>query len=154
MTITNAFDRAATLTLEGRFAQALAVLDQSHAAAPSGPWTVLRGELLERVGKFAQSEQLINAFLRGGRRSAGEQSASEFTLGRIRLDEGETGPALAHLQRAVALASKDGNLRQKMLGEPLATHIGCRSVWARRCRPEEFCQRFAKTSFNSVTPGS
>ena len=29
------------------------------------------------------------------------------------MDEGETGPALAHLQRAVALASKDGNLRRK-----------------------------------------
>ena len=113
MTTTSALDRAATLTLEGRFAQALAVLDQTRPAAVSGPWTILRGELLERVGKFAQSKQLINGFLKGGRRSAGEQSACEFTLGKIKWDEGETGPALAHLQRAVALATKDGDLRRK-----------------------------------------
>src|SRR5262245_6820549 len=111
---TGPFDRATALALEGRFSQALAVLEQSRPTADIlGPWTVLRADLLERVGKFSQAIQLIDRFMKDGRRSAGERSACEFTLGKIRCDQGEADLALGHLQRAVALAAKDNDFRRK-----------------------------------------
>ena len=111
---TTPLETANTLALEGRFSQALAVLEQSRpTSALSGSWTVLRAELLERVGKFTQSLQLIDRFMKERGGSASERSACELTLGKIKWDQGETGPAIAHLQRAVALANKDNDLRRK-----------------------------------------
>jgi len=112
--ITDTLDRATTLALEGRFSQALAILDENRPGPSlSGPWIALRGELLERVGRFTQSKVLLDEFLKAGRRSDSDRSSCEFTLGKISLNEGETELALAHFQRAVALASKANDLHRK-----------------------------------------
>jgi DNA-binding NtrC family response regulator/tetratricopeptide (TPR) repeat protein len=108
------FETASSLAAEGRFNEAFLLLDKNRPASGStASWTVLRGELLERLGRFTQSKALLDTFLKSGRATFGELSSCEFTVGKIKWDEGETAPALVHLQRAVALAIKAGDLRQK-----------------------------------------
>src|SRR6185369_4655128 len=107
-------DSATSLTLEGRFTQALAVLNDSQATHGSlGAWSVLRADLLERVGKSSQARNLIGAILKSDRRTLSERSSCEFTLGKITWEEGDTESSQAHLQRAVALAAKANDLHRK-----------------------------------------
>jgi predicted amidohydrolase len=73
---------------------------------------VLRMELLERTGKSAQAQILAQRLI--GLRDLGvaNRSACELTLGLLAWDEGKTGEAIEHLQRAISFAISAKDLRR------------------------------------------
>ena len=110
----NQLDLATALNAEGRFADALSALDDASPDPISRSATLLlKAELSERVGRFGQSLACLDQ-LRGVKRMTPQQQSScEFIVGKIEWEEGKTESAVAHLQRAVALATQAGDLVRK-----------------------------------------
>src|SRR5712691_4331528 len=85
----NRLEAATKLTAEGRFADALATLNEGTADRGSrGAYDVLRAELLERVGRFGQSRAVLADLTRSRGLTSGERSSCEFILGKIELEDG------------------------------------------------------------------
>ena len=109
----NQLDAAFTLNSEGRFIEALAALNDPDVDPRTTGTRSLKAELLERTGRFGQSRAAVEQLRKSKGVTAKEQSSCEFVLGKIDWEEGATESALAHLQRAVSLASDAGDLRRK-----------------------------------------
>ena len=93
----------------GEFANALKALnaggtDRSHRSESE----VLRAELLERLGEHSASRAVAEQLLRTRKLTAGERSACTLILARAEAVEGHFDSAIAHLQRAVTLATSTG----------------------------------------------
>src|SRR5947207_12167361 len=105
---------ASILSERGRFREALDTLDSG--GLPSGKdrivANVLRAELLEHVGRHAQSRALAESLLRSEKLSSVQKSRCECVIGRIDWENGSTDSSLVHLQRAVTLASEAGDLER------------------------------------------
>jgi tetratricopeptide (TPR) repeat protein len=99
---------------EGRYAQALVALDEIAGGALARPRSdVVRAELFERVGRLGQAKALLESLHRSKRTTLSEQSTCELTWGRIDWEEGSTGSAVSHIQKAIGLASEASDLRRK-----------------------------------------
>jgi transcriptional regulator with PAS, ATPase and Fis domain/tetratricopeptide (TPR) repeat protein len=70
---------------------------------------VLRAELLERLGEHSASRAFAEQLLRSRKLTAGERSACTLILARADAVEGHFDSAIAHLQRAVTLATSTGD---------------------------------------------
>src|SRR4051812_2599657 len=89
----------------GRFSAALEALDAAglnpttHVAA-----AVLRAELLETVGHGEQARAVANRLLQSRRLSVADQSACEYVLASILLDEGDLSGAIRGFQSSLTHA--------------------------------------------------
>ena len=110
----NPQETATRLAMEGRFAEALDLLEGTGGhKSPGTSLEVLRAELFERAGRFGQSKSIVETLTRSKRLEKADRSSCEFILGKIDWEEGATESAVSHIQRAVALASEIGDLRKK-----------------------------------------
>ncbi len=97
----------------GRFAEALAVLDdrgggRGDALAAS----VLRVELLEPLGRLGPAQALASSLLSGGKLSLPQKSACEQVLGTAALEGGDIDGAVAHFQRAAEFAREGKDIKR------------------------------------------
>src|SRR5436190_2538729 len=100
-------ESAIVLKQAGRFAEALSVLSGvSLTNVKQTAAHVLRAELLEYVGQHSQARALATTLLKSNRLTKSQQSACEYVMGRILLDDGETDGAVAHLQRSASRAQE------------------------------------------------
>ena len=76
---------ARALFEQGRFKEALAQLGTPTEAGGQGA-LILRAELLERIGKHAQSESLLQRLVRMKSLTSQEKGATEYILGRIAIE--------------------------------------------------------------------
>lgn len=101
------------LQRRGRFSEALGLLGTlQERRAPAIEADVLRAELLERTGSYAQAETLGRKLIGSRLLRPGDRSACEFTLGLVGWDAGRTTEATGHFQRAVSLAQDAGDLER------------------------------------------
>src|SRR5262245_9874647 len=107
----NREEMAQRLTSEGRFAEALQIVEGSGDSSTS--LDVLRAELHERNGRFRQSKSIVEALTKSRGLEKADRSSCEFILGKIDWEEGATESALSRIQRAVGLASEAGDLAKK-----------------------------------------
>jgi DNA-binding NtrC family response regulator/tetratricopeptide (TPR) repeat protein len=95
----------------GRFADALVVSERSVAPfADRLACDVIKVELLERVGRYAESRTLADKLSRNRALTGSQQSACHFTLGLLSWDEGRADEAMQHFQKAVSLAQAADDL--------------------------------------------
>ena len=106
-------DHSKQLARLGQFGEALKLLEagQVHKTRETAVQT-LKGELLERVGRHAQSLSTITAVMKSRGVTTAERGACEYTLGRLRLEEGSAEEAVAHLRRAASLAIEAEDLER------------------------------------------
>jgi len=100
-------ENANLLKKSGRFSEALSALaGVSLTNVKQTAAHVLRAELLEYVGQHSQARALATTLLRSNRLTKSQQSACEYVMGRILLDDGDTDGAVAHLQRSASRAQE------------------------------------------------
>ena len=85
--------RARALFEQGRFREALAQLGTATEASSQGA-LILRAELLERVGKHAQSESLLQRLVRTKGLTSQDIGATEYILGRIAVENARIEDAI------------------------------------------------------------
>ena len=116
----NQLDVAIGLNAEGRFAEALAALENFTPDPNSrNAKLVLRAELLERVGRFGQSRAMLDELAKSKQHQPGERSSCEFILGRIEWEEGaiRIGPVSPATSRFF------GERRRRSSPQMLAKHV-------------------------------
>jgi DNA-binding NtrC family response regulator/tetratricopeptide (TPR) repeat protein len=97
--------QASELKRLGRFAEALGVLARSEVTpADRQDADVLKADLLEQVGRYAQARALAHTLLRSRTLSPSQRSTCEFVLARIDREDGKLESSIARLHRSVALA--------------------------------------------------
>jgi DNA-binding NtrC family response regulator/tetratricopeptide (TPR) repeat protein len=97
--------QASELRRLGRFAEALGFLARSEVApADRQDRDVLKADLLEQVGRYAQARALAHTLLRSRTLSPAQRSTCEFVLARIDREDGKLESSVARLHRSVALA--------------------------------------------------
>ena len=106
-TLGNAYEFIA----RGRFTAAMSCLER----LPVGRTTTLeaetvRAELLERVGRYDEAEDLSRRILRSRSISDTQRSVCEFSIGMVLWEKGETGAAIEYFQRAVTSAERGNDL--------------------------------------------
>jgi hypothetical protein len=104
--------RTTKLKGQGRFAEALRVLEESSVDQDRRNADVLKVDLLEQVGQYGQAKVLAHALLRSKALSVVQQSACEFVLARTDREEGDLESSLARLQRSVGLAREGQDLER------------------------------------------
>ncbi len=98
-------DFAIRLTTAGRFAEALHTIETASLRQEKRTVAdVLMIQLLERTGRHDASRALTERLLRSKALTKRHRSVCELVLGRIDWERNGTEAAIAHLQRAVALA--------------------------------------------------
>lgn len=99
------------LIAKGRFSEALSLLERlPQIRTRTIEAETLRAELLERCGRYAESEPLARSILKGRSATDSQRSLCEFTLGMILWDRGETTLAIERFQRAVDHAERGDDL--------------------------------------------
>ena len=83
---------ARALFEQGRFKEALAQLGTPTDVGGQGA-LILRAELLERIGKHAQSESLLRKLARMKSLTSQEKGATEYILGRIAIENARVDDA-------------------------------------------------------------
>jgi hypothetical protein len=102
----DALTHARQLTSEGRFSDALAILQSSTTFRSLHPATgALWAELLERLGRADEAHDRIDRLLRSRMLTPPDRSLSYYVLGRIEASRGRLDAAVAHLQKSVSIAS-------------------------------------------------
>jgi transcriptional regulator with PAS, ATPase and Fis domain/tetratricopeptide (TPR) repeat protein len=115
---TDRLERVASLRDAGLFAEALKALDNAPSdIANRLPAQVLKGELLERVGRRRESEALISRALRSKLLSGSDRSLAELTLARIRIEFGGFDAAITHLNKSISIAKRSGNIERLGFGQ-------------------------------------
>src|SRR5262252_7347991 len=110
----NALDAIKSLTEHGRFQDALSALSSAPRDAGSAvEIEVLRLELLERVGTLDQASDAFRTLSGSKRLNLSQQSRCELVRGKIEWEQGKTDAAISTLHKAVALASKARDARQR-----------------------------------------
>ncbi len=97
------------LVESGRFADAF----QKLAGSPTGSVdpvgaNILKAELLERLGTFAQSRTLVETLLRSSKLGPSYRSRCELVLGLVN-SQRSARDGISHFQKAVALARQAGD---------------------------------------------
>ena len=106
-------DNSRQLARLGQFGEALKVLDAGQAQQNRQTAVqALRAELLERVGRHAQSLSTITTLIKSRGLTTGERAACEYTWGRLCLEEGSAEEAITHLRRAASLANEADDLER------------------------------------------
>src|SRR5712671_1810461 len=111
---TPGLDHVSELMDLGRYSEAL---DRLEALPSSGlielRADVIRAELYERLGKFAQATALLDIIVRNRRASASDLSVAELVRGRIDWEQGATSSALSKIKKAISLATEGNDLQRK-----------------------------------------
>jgi len=98
-------ENAYRLKRSGRFLDALLALGEaSRPPVARIAAEVLRAELLEGVGQHRRAMALATALLRSRQLKAADQSACEYVLGEILLEDGDVVGGIDHLQRSASRA--------------------------------------------------
>jgi hypothetical protein len=101
------------LVRNGRFIEALTALREPTSSRKSPTAVdVQRVALLERVGRYGESRQLVAQLLRTKELSDVDRSICEYAIGLIEWDEGNTNGAIEHVQRSLLLAKRADNLER------------------------------------------
>ena len=102
------------LARAGRFGAALKTLEGLTVTPNIKPSVdVLYAELLERTGRHSQSKAITERLLKNQNLTPGYRSSCESVLALIEADQdGATGKALEHMQRALLLAENAKDLRR------------------------------------------
>ena len=95
---------AKLLASEGRFSQALRVVEGLRNNRSSPSTSILRAELLQRLGRCAEARQLAERLLRSTGLALTDRSLCHYVLGRLHADDGDLGSAIRHLQQSIAFA--------------------------------------------------
>jgi hypothetical protein len=90
----------------GRFSEALVALGGPNFAGNIRGGAVLRAELLQGLGRHQEARAVANSLLKSRNLSPSDQSACEYVLGRILLDDGDVIGAMEHLQRSASRAQE------------------------------------------------
>src|SRR4051812_18331479 len=123
---------AISLQSRGQYLAALNALEQAGAAhSDTAEYHSLRSELLEVTGDHSTAHDLASRTRKSTRLTANQRARCENVLGRILVEDGHTDEGAELLQRALALATKVGDLR-------LACGIQCKllSVVSERSGPD------------------
>ena len=111
---TSSYELSINLEREGYYLRALQVLDD---ATPHSSFRisaeVQRACLLERIGQHDESLALLNRITSFRGLTSSQRSACEHALGRIEWDRGDGKAALSHFTRAVSLAERASDLRER-----------------------------------------
>ena len=133
----------------GRFADALQTLESSTASQRKHPdIQLLKVELLERVGRHAQSSALAALLMKSRELSASQRSLCEYAIGRTALEAGDTDSGVAHLQRAISFA-KEGNDLERLCW----TQIALLLVLADRSGPQAAVPLLAELRLTTLKHG-
>ncbi len=101
----NHLDAAINLSRNGRFAEALTALRPSTIGeGQRNAVELMRAELLERTGQYAEAERRAEMLLRSRSLTAEQRSLCEWILGRIDADQGLFESATKHLGRSASVA--------------------------------------------------
>src|SRR5436309_603519 len=101
------------LQSQGRFASALRTLDSIRVALSSRLGAdVVKIELLEHVGHFAQARALALTLLRSKTLPDGHRATCELVLARVERENGQLASGVTHLQKAVSFAASTDDVEQ------------------------------------------
>jgi len=104
---------ALELHAHGRYREALTLLDDGASTLYNTvDAQILRAALLEIVGFLPQAQMLAEGLLQKPRLTANQRAHCENTIGRVLIERGLTDEGTKHLQRAVVLSQKSGDLKQ------------------------------------------
>src|SRR5262249_15200631 len=99
---------AKELARAGRFGEAFIALSETRVAAKDRAIaSVLRCELLERVGRYDEARHEASELLRSRHLNSGERSGCCLVLARVESTAGRTDSSITWLQRAVSLAQQE-----------------------------------------------
>ncbi len=106
-------DDIRALVRAGRFTEGLRDLDRCSLGRENRlDAAVLRAELLERTGRYAEGKALSEKLLGTSALPSGHRSTCEFVSGLIEWDAGNVEHALVHFQRAISFAEAAKDLQQ------------------------------------------
>src|SRR5438132_12041995 len=104
-------DAARGLTVQGRFIEAFRLLNESDT--PRRAADVLRVEVLESIGRYAQCQRLAETLVRAKDVGERERGNCQFALGLIELNNGNTDRAISRFNQAISLATATGDLEHR-----------------------------------------
>ena len=94
-----------TLVDAGRYLDAIEMLNSVPTRRQDkSSVEVLRAELLERTGMYAQAADLAGRLLRSSHIVGSQRSACECVIGLVQWDAGDLNSGISHFQRAVVQA--------------------------------------------------
>src|SRR6266487_6640810 len=97
------------LKKSGRFLEALKALDAIRAGNYTAA-TIVRLELLERLGRHDECHSLTEQTLKSKHLTTNQRATCEYVIGRILLERSDRQAAITRLQRAASLARQGGDL--------------------------------------------
>src|SRR5579872_1557557 len=101
--------RAKDFAQQGRFSLALRELDSFPRSRERPTVSVLKSELLQRVGRTAEADHLARAALKSNASSASDRSLAHYVLGRIHADANDLDSAVRELQQSIQIALRAGD---------------------------------------------
>ena len=104
---------AKQLALDGRFADAFRVLNESGPGADKRAHDVLRLEVLERLGRYGQCRALAESLLRTKGLDPRDRGNCEFVIGLVELNNGNSADAVTRFHRAIALMTEAADLERR-----------------------------------------
>jgi DNA-binding NtrC family response regulator len=104
---------AKQLALDGRFADAFKVLNESGPGSDKRASDVLRLELLERLGRYGQCRALAESLFRTKGLDARDRGNCEFVIGLVELNNGNASEAVSRFHRAISLMTEAADLERK-----------------------------------------
>jgi transcriptional regulator with PAS, ATPase and Fis domain/tetratricopeptide (TPR) repeat protein len=111
--VVDPLQEAFSLKESGLFTDALRAFEQLKTEVRKKlPIQMVRGELLERVGRTREARHLIQQTLAIKTLGASDRSLGEFVLARVDIDTGDIEGALSHLNRSISLAQKAGDFER------------------------------------------
>src|SRR5262245_13669809 len=132
----------------GRFHAALMALNEQRGLGENIDASVLRIEILERLGRNGEARALGEQLLRRNGLTVGQRSTCEFVLAEIKLNEGYVASAMESFQRAEIVASESGNRRLLCWRQLWLWH-----VLANRSAPDATAARFSQLRSRIVQLG-
>ena len=143
--------QANELRVQGRFADALRVLEGSRDDHDGRAADILKVDLLAQIGQYGHARVLANTLLRGKALSLAHRSACEFVLARVDKEDGDLESSVARLQKASNFALQAQDL-DALVGHNCGYYWSSLNRLLRRCLL--FCQKSAPTPGNWEAPSS
>jgi hypothetical protein len=91
--VMDSIDNARQLKNAGRYREALGALSGPQVQPNRMEGTVLRAELLERLGQHTQARRLADVILKSRGSSTADRATSEHVIGRVLADSGDVDGA-------------------------------------------------------------
>ena len=105
---------AKQLALDGRFADAFKVLNESGPGRRQAGHDVLRLEVLERLGRYGQCRALAESLFRSERTwTRRDRGSCEFVIGLVELNNGNSAGAVTRFHRAISLMTEAADLERR-----------------------------------------